>query len=83
MVQLRFEEDREGRLAKEAIEGKGVGGTSEGGSSREAVEGVDVELAVLIVDEELNRRASSKRDSLLRKEVGLGRKESGDVGESS
>ena len=83
MVQLRFEEDREGRLAKEAIEGKGVGGASEGGSSREAVEGVDVELAVLIVDEELNRRASSKRDSRLRKEVDLGRKESGDVGESS
>ena len=83
MVQLRFEEDREGRLAKEAIEGEGVGGTSEGGSSREAVEGVDVELVVLIVDEELNRRGRSKRDSRLRKEVDLGRRESGDVGESS
>lgn len=83
MVQLRFEEDWEDRLAKEIIEGKGVGGTSEGGSSREAVEGVDVVLVVLAVDEELNRRGSSKRDRRLRKEVDLGRNESGEVGESS
>lgn len=83
MVQLRLEEDWEDRLAKEAVEGKGVGGTSEGGSSREAVEGVDVELVVLTVDEELNKRGRSKRDRRLRKEVDLGRKESGEVGESS
>jgi len=83
MVQLRFEEDWEDRLAKEAVEGKGVGGTSEGGSSREAVEGVDVELVVLTVEEELNKRGSSKRDRRLRKEVDLGRKESGEIGESS
>lgn len=63
--------------------GNGVGGTSGGGSSREAVEGVDVELVVLTVDEELNRRGSSKRDKRLRKEVDLGRKEPGELGESS
>ena len=56
---------------------------SEGGSSREAVEGVDSELVVLTVDEELNRRGSSRRDRRLRKEMDLGRKESGKVGESS
>lgn len=83
MVQLRFEEDREDRLAKEAIEGSGVGGTSEGGSSREAVDGVDVELVVLTVDEELNRRGRSRRDKRLRKEVVLGPSESGEVGEPS
>ena len=60
--------------------GSGVGGTSEGGSSREAVDGVDVELAVLTVDEELNRRGSSKRDRRFRKEADLGRKESDEVG---
>lgn len=81
MVQLRFEEDLEDRLAKEVVEGNGVGGTSEGGSSREAVDGVDVELDVLTVDEELNRRGSSKRDRRLRK-VDFERTESGDVGES-
>lgn len=78
MVQLRFEEDLEDRLAKEVVEGNGVGGTSEGGSSREAVDGVDVELDVLTVDEELNRRGSSKRDRRLRK-VDFERTESGDV----
>jgi len=82
VVQLRFE-DCEDRLAKEAIVGKGVGGTSEEESSREAVEGVDVELVVLEMDEELNRRGSSKRDSRLRKEMDLARRESGEVGESS
>lgn len=80
MVQLRFEEDLEDRLAKEVVVGSGVGGTSEGGSSSEAVEGVDVELVVLTVEDELNRRGSSKRDRRLRKEVDLGRKESGEVG---
>ena len=79
MVQLRFEEDLEERLVKEAMEGSGVGGTS-GRSSREVVDGVDVELAVLTVDEELNRRGSSRRDRRLRKEVDLGRRESGEVG---
>ena len=83
VVQLGLEEDLEDRLAKEAVEGKGVGGTSEGGSSREVVEGVDAELVVLAVDEELNKRARSKRDRRPRKEVGLGRRESGEVGESS
>jgi len=82
MVQLRFE-DCEDRLANVAIEGKGVGGTSVGGSSRDVVEGVDVELEVLAVDEELNKRGSSKRDRRLRKEMDLGRRESGEVGESS
>lgn len=81
MVQLRFEEDLEDRLVKEVIEGKGVGGMSEGGSSREAVDGVDVELVVLTADEELNKRGSSKKDKRFRKEVDLGRKESGGVGE--
>jgi len=56
---------------------------SEGGSSSEVVEGADVELVVLVVDDELNRRGSSKRDSRLRKDMDLGRKESGEVGESS
>ena len=56
---------------------------SEGGYSREAVEGVDVELVVLVVDEELNRRGSSKSDRRLRKETDLGRKEAGELGESS
>jgi len=65
------------------MEGNGVGGISEGGSSRDAVEGVDVELVVLTVDEELNKRGSSKRDRRLRKEVDFGRNESGEVGESS
>jgi len=60
-----------------------VAGISEGGYSREAVEGVDVELVVLAVDEELNRRGSSKRDRRLRKETDLGRKEVGEVGGSS
>jgi hypothetical protein len=83
MVQLRFEDDWEDRLAKEAVVGSGVGGTSEGRSSREAVDGVDVELVVLTIDEELNRRGSSKRDRRLRKEVDLGRKESDEVGELS
>jgi hypothetical protein len=83
ILQLRFEEDWEDRLPKEVIEGKGVGGTSEGGSSREAVEGVDDELVVLTVDEELNRRGSSRRDRRLRNEMDLGRKESGEVGETS
>ena len=84
MVQLRFEEDREDRLAKAVIEGEGVAGVSGGGYSREAVEGVDIELVVLAVDEELNRRGSSKRDRRLRKEEeDLGRKESDDAGESS
>lgn len=82
MVQLRFEEDLEDRLANEVAVGRGVGGTSEGGSSREAVDGVDVELVVLTVDDELNRRGSSKRDRRLRKEVDLGRRESGEVGVS-
>lgn len=80
MVQLRFEDDWEDRLAKEVVVGSVVGGTSEGGSSREAVDGVDVELVVLTVDEEPNRRGSSKRDRRLRKEVDLGRKESDEVG---
>ena len=82
MVQLRFEEDLEDRLANEVAVGRGVGGTSEGGSSREAVDGVDVELVVLTIDDELNRRGSSKRDRRLRKEVDLGRRESGEVGVS-
>lgn len=56
---------------------------SVGEYSREAVEGLDVELAVLTVDEELNRRGSSKRDRRLRKEVDFGCKEAGEVGESS
>jgi len=47
------------------------------------VEGVDVELVVLAVDEELNRRGSSKRDRRLRKETDLGRKEVGEAGGSS
>lgn len=83
MVQLRFEDDWEDRLASEVVVGSGVGGTSEGGSSREVVDGVDVELVVLTVDEELNRRGSSKRDRRLRKEVDLRRRESDEVGESS
>lgn len=83
MVQLRFEDDLDDRLPKEVVEGSGVGGISEGGSSSEAVDGVDVELVVLTVDEELNRRGSSKRDRRLRKEPDLGRRESGEVGESS
>ena len=83
MVQLRFEDDWEDRLAKEVVVGSGVGGTSEGGSSREAVDGVDVELVMLTIDEELNRRGSSKRDKRLRKEVDLGRKESDGLGKSS
>jgi hypothetical protein len=83
MVQLRFEEDWEDRLAKAVIEGEGVAGMSGGGSSREAVEGVDVELVVLAVDDELNRRGSSNRERRLRKEVDLGRKESGEIGDSS
>ena len=83
MVQLRFEEDWEDRLAKEVVVGSGVGGTSERGSSREAVDGVDAELVVLTVDEELKRRGSSKRDRRLRKEVDLGRKESDEAGRSS
>ena len=56
---------------------------SEGVYSREAVEGVDAELVVLVVDEELNRRGSSKKDRRLRKEADLGRKESGEAGWSS
>lgn len=83
MVQLRFEEDREDRLAKEVVEGKGVGGTLEGGSSSEVVDGIDVELVELAVDEELNRRGRSKRDMRLRKEMDLERNESGGMGESS
>lgn len=83
MVQLRFEEDLEDRLANEVVVGNGVGGTSEGRSSREAVEGVDVELVVLTAEDELNRRGSSRRDRRLRKEDDLGRKESGEVGELS
>jgi hypothetical protein len=71
----------EDRLSKAVIEGEGVTGISGGGSSREAVEGVDVELVVLAVDDELNRRGSSKKDRRLRKEVDLGRSESGEVGE--
>jgi len=47
------------------------------------VDGVDVELAVLTVDGELNRRGSSKRDNRFRKEEGLGRKEPSEVGGSS
>jgi hypothetical protein len=66
-----------------AIEGEGVAGMSEGGYSREAVEGEDVELAVLTVDEELKRRGNSKRDRRLRKEVDLGRKEPSEAGGSS
>ena len=83
MGQLRFEEDWEVRLAKAATEGEGVAGMSEGGYSREAVEGVDAELVVLTVEAELNRRGSSKKDRRLRKEVDLGRKESGEAGDSS
>lgn len=44
------------------------------------MEGVDAELVVLTVDEELNRRGSSKRDRRLRKEVDLGRREAGEAG---
>jgi len=83
VVQLRFEEDREDRLAKEVVEGKGVGGTLEGGSSSEVVDGIDVELVELAVDEELNRRGRSKRDMRLRKEMDLERNESGGMEESS
>jgi hypothetical protein len=82
MVQLRFEEDLEDRLAKDVVVGSGVGGTSEGGSSKEVVDGVDVVLVVLTVEDELNKRGSSRRDRRLRKEVDLGRKESGEAGES-
>lgn len=78
MVQLCFEDDWENRLAKEEVVGNGVGGTSERGSSS-----VDVELAVLTVEEELKRRGSSKRDRRLRKEADLGRKESDEGGVSS
>lgn len=80
IVQLRFEEDLEDRLSNEVVVGNGVGGTSEGRSSREGVEGVDVELVVLTAEDELNRRGSSKRDRRLRKEDDFGRNESSVAG---